>query len=180
MELDSKDLVALVRKDLESRNKVIEEVYNDSELRSSIKNYLFKNGGRDLDVEDIFVFAIITFIKQCQRSGFELKKGIKAYLFSIAKYEWIRINKKKMKLVPEENLPELGDSVNIEHLIIEKEKGLNLRQAIEKLDSKCRDILLLWANNIRMREIAVRMSYKSEGMARKKKYECVKKLRMLI
>jgi len=177
---DDKDIVNVVRKNVESRNKVIEELYTDKDLKSSIATFIIKNGGNRNQINDVFTYAILTFIKQCYRPLFSLDKNVNAYIFSIAKYHWFKIVKEQKLIVSEEKRPELSDGMNAEKLILKKEKNLLLKMAMKKLDQKCRDVLTMWANNLKMREIALQMSYKSEGMARKKKHECVKKLRTLI
>jgi len=173
-------IVEAVRKDASSRNKIIENIYKDINLKSSIMSFVTKNGGSLEDANDAFTFAIVTFIQQCYRPQFQLSKDLNAYIFSIAKYEWYRMAKKKSKLHTSSNDLEQTADFDIELDLIDKERHHSLRLAMSKLDAKCKEILKLWANSVRMREIAIAMSYKSEGMARKKKYECVKKMRNLI
>jgi len=180
LNLIDKDIVNAVRKDIDSRNKVIEKLYGDQNLRSSINAFILKNGGDETQIEDIFTFSIMTFIKQCYRPQFTLKNDVNAYLYTVAKYEWLRISKKQRTLVSEDNRPELADEENAEHLLIDKERQSTLKNAMKDLDPKCREVLTMWSNKMKMREIAINMSYKSEGMARKKKHECLKKLRQLI
>jgi len=177
---EDKDIVNAVRKDISSRNSVIEMLYRDEQLKSTIRAFIFKNGGDDNNVNDIFTYSILTFIKQCYRPLFTLNKDANAYLFSIAKYEWIRLTKKQRQLVSDHERPELVDDINAETLILDKEKKSSLKKAMHALDKKCRDVLTMWSNNLRMREIALKMNYKSEGMARKKKHECMNKLRTIL
>lgn len=162
-----------------SRDNVIEYLYKNESLRSTVITHVRRYGGEESDGEDAFTFGIMTFIKQCYRPQFELKKDVKAYIFSIAKYEWLRIQKSKKKTVSDEESQELSDGYNIEEVLIDKERHQLLTLALKKLDDKCREVLTMWANNLRMREIALKMAYKSDGMARKKKHECIGKLKLI-
>ena len=180
LKFDNKEIVAQVRKDIASRNRVIEALYRDEELKDSIIAFAVKNGSSEKDGVDIFTYAIMSFVKQCYRPKFELSKDINAYLYTIAKYEWMRINKKKMKTIPEDERYDITDGYNIETSLIDRERIAELKKSLSRLDEKCRKVITLWANNLKMREIALQMVYKSEGMARKKKHECMKKLRMLM
>lgn len=173
-------IVEAVRKGIASRNEVIENIYRDENLKNSIVSFVTKNSGSMEEGNDAFTFAIVTFIQQCYRPHFQLNKDLNAYLFSIAKYEWYRLARKKAKMVSSSQSADFPTDFDIELDLIDKEKHHALKEALLKLDSKCREVLKLWANSVRMREIAITMSYKSEGMARKKKYECIKKMRLLI
>jgi len=177
---EGNDIVNAVIKDIESRNEVIEKLYSDESLRNSIGSYIMKNGGDSSKVDDVFVYAIMTFINQCYRPHFTLNKDVNAYLYSIAKYEWMRLSKKQRIHLSEDQRPELADEFSVEQLMMDREKQSLLKESMKALDPKCRDVLTMWANSLKMREIALKMSYKSEGMARKKKHECLNKLRKLI
>lgn len=177
--MEHQKIVEKVRFDLESRNAVIKELYHSQKLRSKVSSYLFSNGGAKNDVDDLMTFGIMNFIKQCYRPLFELEKPEEAYIFTIIKYEWMRRNKTKMVLVDEDKRPELTTGENVEETIIGEERMAALRKALKTIDEKCRKVLTMWASNMKMREIALQMNYKSEGMARKKKHECLGKLKLI-
>lgn len=177
--MEHNKIIEKVRVDLESRNAVIKELYYNQKLRSMISSYVHKNSGTKTDVDDLLTFGIMNFIKQCYRPLFELQKPVEAYIFSIIKYEWMKRAKKKMDVVDEDKRPEWTDGETIEEAIIGSERMVALRAAMKQLDEKCRSVLTMWASNYKMREIALRLEYKSEGMARKKKHNCLGKLKLL-
>jgi len=57
---------------------------------------------------------------------------------------------------------------------------IQLEKLLKTLEPKCREVLRLWSLNYKMREIALRMSYSSEQMAKKKKYLCLKRLKEIL
>ena len=180
MNTDPKSIIEKVRKDIESRNEVISFLYSDSKLLGFVNAFVRKNGGDDEDGKDMFTFGIMTFIKQCYRSEFELTKPVTSYIFSIAKYEWYRIRKKSFRIVYDGEDHIEGEAPSVETIIIEEEKRAALRNALSQLDEKCIEVIRLWASNTKMRQIALTLGYTSAGMARKKKHECINKLKTLI
>ena len=60
--------------------------------------------------------------------------------------------------------------------MVEKEQEDTLSRLLESLGDKCKRVLELWQLSYSMKEIAVEMAYKSDGVARKKKRLCMKKL----
>lgn len=174
------NIIADVRKDVDSRNRAITELYNDEKLLSAVTSYILKNGGQDSDVDDIFIFGIMVFIKQCARSEFVLNGTVNSYVFSVIRYEWMRRKKESLRTTYEDLDYLETDHVSVEHLLIDKERKSALRFALNQLEEKCRQILTMWASDFRMREIATSLDYKSEGMARKKKFKCLNKLKSLL
>ena len=180
MSTESNNIIDKVRRDIEGRNEVIKLLYTDRDLAKAVRNYIMSNGGNDQDANDMFTFGIMAFIKQCYKPLFDLTRTVEAYIFSIVKYEWMRQHKRKMQVVSEEKIPEGLIIHSFEDEIFERERKEALSKALEHLDDKCEKVLTLWASSLKMREIAIRMEYKSEGMARKKKHECLAKLKLLI
>jgi len=174
-------LIERVRKDNNSRNAVIRELYNDIKLNNFIYSFVLKNGGTKDQGHDLLSNSIIAFIQQCYRTGFEVKHEIHTYIFSIARYNWINDKKSKSNL----NTVELEErdeefTSSIEEAIIGEERIGLLKRALTQLDEKCREVMTMWASQIKMREIAIRMSYASEQVARKKKHQCLNKLKVLL
>ncbi|NNE25903.1 MAG: sigma-70 family RNA polymerase sigma factor [Saprospiraceae bacterium] len=180
MDVIQGDIVALVRKDISSRNKVIEFLYGHPELKDSIHDFVLKNGGDAEKANDVFVKAIMGFIKQCYRPLFELKSDVKAYVFVVARNEWIKMHRQSQKELSTDQFYEGDGELSVEDKWMDEELKDKIRKCVEQLDERCRKVMTMWASSIRMREIALQMGYKSEGMARKKKHECLQKLKSFI
>lgn len=96
----------------------------------------------------------------------------------IARYIMLNDLKKTNRLRTED----IEDQKNIktdhtpESLIIDQTKVEQLDQLLQKLGKNCKEVLLHWANGYSMKEIAVMMEYKSDMMAKKKKYKCFKEM----
>lgn len=181
MDTLNENWVEQVRKNLDSRNNVIRQLFNDPKIQNSIYAFILKNGGTREDAHDMLTHAIISFVKQCYSPVFELKYSINTYLYSIARYAWINKNKKtSLEEYTDIEYEYIDYEESIEEKIIGEDRMMMLRKALTHLDEKCREVLMMWANKIKMREIAIKMNYASEGMARKKKHQCLQKLKSLI
>jgi len=51
-----------------------------------------------------------------------------------------------------------------------------LQKVLSVIAGRCKEVLMLWAAGHSMKEVAKELQYKSDGMARKKKSECMKEL----
>jgi len=179
---DTKTIIEQVRKDLASRNVVIRNIYEDKKIKDSIYSFVLKNGG-DLDnAHDIFTQTIVSFVQQCYSPVFELRHQLGTYLYSIARYAWIAHCKKESKHKSQEIEDHaVSDFIpSIESKIISEERLGILRKGVTLLDEKCKEVMTLWATQLKMREIAVRMGYASEQVARKKKHQCLNKLKSIL
>lgn len=180
MNTESYSIIEDVRSGIDSRNQAIANIYTDEKLLASVTSYVLKNGGQHADVDDVFIFGIMAFVKQCARAEFILNGTVNSYVFSVIRYEWLRRKKEISKVTYDDQEYFDGEEVSIEHLIIKEEERIVLRNALNQMESKCKEILTMWASNFKMREIATNSGYKSDGMARKKKHECLSKLKSLL
>jgi RNA polymerase sigma factor (sigma-70 family) len=179
---DTKTIIQQVRKDIASRNVVIQDIYNNRKYKDSIYSLVLKNGGNTDDAHDIFTQAIISFVQQCYSPVFEIKHQLGTYLYSIARYAWIAHCKKEKKhrSFEIENDQVSDYAPSIESKIISDERLSILKKGVTLLDEKCKKVMTLWATQLKMREIAMRMGYASEQVARKKKHQCLNKLKSIL
>jgi RNA polymerase sigma factor (sigma-70 family) len=170
------EILEKVRSGIKGRNEVIRMLFENSSLKSKVAHYILSNGGSKNDVDSLLTDAIIAFVKRCYNVEFSLSSNSEAYIIKIVKNNWIR---QKMKENKDRKLDAGDDRYSIESEFLKQDDINILRRVIKELDERCRKVMLLWSQNLRMREIAIRMEYKSEGMARKKKFECIQKMKTL-
>lgn len=108
-----------------------------------------------------------------------LRSNIGTYLFGIGKNlvkELFREQRHKLQL---DEIPE-SETATFDFSVLEEEshrQGL-VRKILEKLGEPCKSILLMYYfKNFSMESIAENMGYKNEGVAKKKKCLCLKKIR---
>lgn len=74
----------------------------------------------------------------------------------------------------------LSDSARsiVQHLIDKADWDL-LKQRLNELEDKCRQLLLLWGNNFSDLEVAAQMAYKSADVVKTSRLRCLEKLRKI-
>lgn len=154
---------------------------NDNDaLRNQVYRFVLKNSGTESDAITVFTDAIIAYVKSNVTDKTDIDVLNKAYFFGIAKNCWYKeLRNKKLGNHPPLEWKE-AMKVPVEEIeITDSRKGI-LQKFVSLLDEKCRKVLTAWSYNHSMREIAQSLDYKSEMMARKKKYQCLQKLRKIV
>lgn len=175
----NQQLIVLARSGKQGRDAVLKRLYLDAALRQSITSIVAKFGGNADDAEMIFTTTLMQFVKTViKRPDFEPTSNLKAYLCGIAKFTWFKESRLKQKHQSDsiEDAVDLADVETPEKLLLHRHRVDLLHDLMAKLGKNCKEVLLHWANGYTMKEIAEQMQYKSDMMARKKKYKCFKEL----
>lgn len=173
------EVVSIIRSGKQGRDQIITSLFKDAMLRQSIRAVVLKYGGREEDVSHIFNTTLMQFVKTVMKNpNPSISSGLHTYLCGIAKYSWFHETKRRGKNLAEdiEDHRELSDGISPENLMIDQSKFSLLHGLLDRLGKNCKEVLLHWANGFSMVEIAKMMNYKSDMMARKKKYKCFKEL----
>lgn len=177
----SQDIVERVRRSLNDRNEVIKELYQNGELKKAVIGTLVKKGCPKSSAEDYFIDSIVNFVKSCYRNDFEIKSSLTNYMIGTAKNIWLKqvTNQQKLRTIKEEIQKTKGEDSYEINLLGQSKRAL-LAQLTGYLDETCRELLTLWAASHQMQEIALALNYKSAGMARKKKHQCMQRLYSIV
>ena len=172
-------MIAEIRSGTKGREKVISALYHDVKLQNGIKKIMQKGQASPEDFHEIFNLTLVQFMKRVMENpDFAIASNVNSYLFGIARNLWLQELRKRKKLP--DQLPDdykaMDETPNIDLIIINEEKKDLLQKILNKLGSKCREVLMLWASNYKMKEIAEQLDYSSEESARKKKFTCMKEL----
>ncbi len=155
-----------------SYNKVVKALYKYFPV---VKSWVIKNSGNKADAEDIFQEALIILINKINDEQFELKSALNTFLFGISKnlwYEKLRKNKKEIKSI-EESIDLYEDAGS---LIEENSKAQKAAIAFEQLGERCKQILaMFYYKKLSMLEIAEKLGFNSENVAKNQKYRCIEK-----
>ena len=99
----------------------------------------------------------------------------------ICRYLWFQRFREIEKDENKKNRPNSeADWIDPEIKLVQKDQNEQLNLLLGQLPIPCRKVLELWKLGYSMDEIAQRVGYKSAGVARKKKYQCMQKLMQLI
>lgn len=160
------------------RDKVVTIIFQDDRLKALIKNYVTKHGGSEADAEWVFDEMIVQFLKTVfGKNGAVYTGELNAYLTGIGHNIWYH-ELKKLGRYSELKEQHLADKIEPgpEPIFLNNEKYKLLEVVLTKLRANCRAVLMHWANGFSMQEIAEKLNYQSEGMARKKKSQCMAEL----
>ncbi len=181
--LDSNQFISQLLRSPAERERAVLLLARNKKIKSTIRSYVKNNSGQDDDANTIFHDAIIIFVKKVYtQSDFQLEKGVEAYLYGIAKNLWAntlrsRSNNRNLEI---ENQPTLASEEDTLVKLLSAERKTLLEKVLATLGDKCRQVLIYWSYGSSMKEIAEKLNYTSDGMARKKKHQCVQKLKALI
>ena len=175
-------LVDAIQKGGSSREKALILLYNRLGLRRKVCAYIASNGGNWQDGEDMYQEGIIVFDRNVRHGKFRGESTLEAYLFSICKFLWMNRRRKTEKMDLTDNTMEFekGHDHTPEIDYINEEQNEILRTLIKGLGDRCQKVLKLWQLSYSMKEITEMVGLSSEGMARKTKYQCMKKLMEMV
>ncbi|HKC68018.1 MAG TPA: sigma-70 family RNA polymerase sigma factor [Bacteroidia bacterium] len=141
-----------------------------------VKKLILKNNGSKQDAEDIYQEALVILIRKTQDTNFTLTSSLNTYLYSVCRYLWNDELKKKNKTVNDaKNLPYLSNEDFKEH-IHEETAYKQAEKAFNQLGDKCKQLLkLFYFDKISMKEIAAKVGFSTEKVAKNQKYRCIEK-----
>jgi RNA polymerase sigma factor (sigma-70 family) len=179
----SHDDIKLLRKDTYHREIFTRKLFNDVIINTGIKN-LVRKYTIDLGMfDDLFQNTIILFLKSIVfKSDVQQIKDVRAYIYVIARNRLYTELKSKSPQIQFDDVDRasFSDGYTGESLVLDIERRGELLRIIALVGEKCKQVLMYWSAGYSMDEIADMMEYKSSGMAKKKKYECLNSLLTLL
>ena len=109
-----------------------------------------------------------------------LRSSLKTYLFSIGKYTYLGLRKKTQKIVALN--PNIRETLAAGASNMEKKETAELvRHLLNKLGDPCKSIpTAFFINGYSAESVANHFDLNSESAARKRKFDCLKKIRKLM
>ncbi len=142
-----------------------------------VKKLILKNSGSSEDAEDVYQDGLMILMEKVKSPDFVLSSSLKTYLYSVCRYVWSdRLKQRdRMVMVDVEKMLVLNTNEEGEFLKREQEDRLSER-AFLRLGDKCRDLLVMfYFRKLPMKEIADRLGFSSEQVAKNQKYRCLEK-----
>ena len=138
------------------------------------------------DAKDLFQDVVIAFYNNVKSGQLtDLSSDLKTYLFAIGKFKILNFLKKNNRSVTYSDFTVLKVVEPTENTMEDKEEQDLIKATVRKfLDEQCDDckkvLELYYFNEMDMKSIAKEMGYKNADVAKKKKYECFKKLAEMV
>ena len=174
--------IKLYNEDDQYRNGQLKSLFNSSKLRSIVQKVIFQLGGNHHDAEDMFQEGIIVLDRNIRNGKYRHEGSLESYFISTCKLLWMNASRKKSRVDYSEDISEVNiEKANSpEDQFLEEEVKELLAESLSQLDERSQKILKLWQLSYSMKEIAHELGISSEGMARKLKFQSLKKLTAII
>lgn len=160
--------------------KIIEAIY--TQFRPRIVVFVKSTGGTPEDAYEVFQEALIVIFQKVKKEAdFQLTGAFYSYLYKVCWHLWTREAVKKYRkevTIPEDD--RLYYEMTVEEDLLSTQKYLLYRSKFLELSIRCQELLRLFLEKMKMKNIAEEMDYTSENVAKKQKHNCQKKLIQLI
>jgi len=176
----AEDIIEGIRIGTVTRRKAILSLTADNDLRTKIHRYIRNHSRLHPEAETIYNDIIVSFIKIVHtRAIFKLDRPLHDDLMGIVKNLWyyeIRKRTKDSTADIDKVAEEQDESITAVNILIKSDRAEILYKVLSQMKVKCKKVLMLWPSGYKTQEIATLLNYKSNGVARKKKSECLKQL----
>ena len=153
------------------------------EMREPFRLFFIKYGAIEPETAlSLFHDAMVIFHANVREQKLEapLKSTLRTYLFGIGK---ILLKKQGIQLenVIDGEIPEIPIQPNVETTAEQQENASLVRDLLNKLGEPCKSLLqLIYIKGYAMEAVAEELDIPSAGAVRKRKFDCLKKLRALM
>ncbi len=148
-----------------------------------VKGMICGKGGQPVDADDIFQDALVVLCKKVQDPTFSLTSSLDTYLFGICKFLWNNEGRKRQN----QNHTSFEGDWEDQHwkdieAIAEKERRFKkAEQIIADLSERCKELLMYFYHQaMSMKEIAEKMRFSSEKVAKNQKYKCLERAKDML
>lgn len=149
-----------------------------------VRQLIGQNGGNEADAKDIFQEALLVLYRNAQEADFELTCAPSTYLYSVARYLWKDVRKKRQRettLEEPSHLPCTDVHSDLEHHEEIAQKNQLLQTVLQQLGDKCTSILrAYYYQKMSMKEIAEQLGYRSVNSAKTQKYKCLERAKKMV
>ena len=145
--------------------KILNWLYDN--YRQSVRHHILKNSGTEADVSDVFQDSIIALYNQISGNELKLTTDLKGYFFGIARNIWSsQLRHKARNTEIKDDIPDVENDEEPRNLVLER----IVSRAFQKLKADSQTILTMFSEGSSYEDIAVKMNFKNETYARRKKY----------
>ncbi|MEL7145679.1 MAG: sigma-70 family RNA polymerase sigma factor [Bacteroidota bacterium] len=141
----------------------------------AVMKFVLQNSGDQNDAEDVFHEALLVIFKKLSTEGIILSASLDTYIYAICRNLWYKVLRTRKNTFFDVDLSDRASDEDIIATLGQTEKERLFRKYFLKLDEKCRRLISLFVKGKSTAEVMAETGY-SRGNARKKKFDCKKKL----
>lgn len=155
---------------LKNNTPTIKKIYKDH--FPGILKLISNNNGTEDDARDVFQNALLVIYDNAQQPDFHLKSTFFSYIYSVARFIWLRqLKKKHRKHITISGHEGLLVDESVEGLQVDQEKRQLFEEIFERLAEDCRNVLKLFFDGKSLKAIGEELGY-SASYTKLKKYNC--------
>lgn len=176
-------LIQMLKSGGRERDTALHYLFVDAGWRQAALRLIYSLGGTLHEAEDAVQEAFIVFDHHVRTGRYQQMGGLKNYFLGICRGRWYSHRRSTRRLIFDDNLPSLrhpSPYEGVEEEIIESERREHLKNLLNQLDERCRELLALYRLNYSMEEIAKVFNLGNENNARQRVHQCRQKLAKLI
>lgn len=155
-------------------------LYDD--LRSPFRLFFLKHTKWDSDqVNVLYQDAMVVLHRKITSGGLTapLRSSLRTYLFGVGKMIYRKQSGASVQW--EEEIPEIAVPPGVEDRIEQRERAAWARDLLNRMDEKCREILRkVYLQGFSMEAVAEDLQLSGAGSARKRKFDCLQRMRKMI
>lgn len=151
--------------------------YDD--VRSPFRLFFLKNATLDEEaVHELFHDAMVVFHRKVMNKSLTapLESSLRTYLFGIGKVLYLKRGGKSTHW--DHEIPDVPVAAEMDRWADRQAQVDLVNRLLSKLDGSCRQIIeMVYLRDFAMEAVAENLGLPSEGAARKRKFDCLQKLR---
>jgi RNA polymerase sigma-70 factor (ECF subfamily) len=137
---------------------------------------------------DAYSDTVLAAIQNIQNTQFEARASLKTYLYQIFHNKCVDLLRKRTTNKNSVHRPDsiserllvISDTArSVVQKLIDQADWKLLREKLNQLEEKCRQLLLYWGDNYSDREIASLLQYKTADVVKTSRLRCMERLRKL-
>lgn len=167
---DEEIIIGLKKRD----NQTLQYIYSNH--YDLVRQLIINNNGSDDDAEDVFQEALIILFKQLRdEDQFELTSAFGTYIYSVARLIWLKKLRELKKMDVTELKREMEEFIEFEEPPPVQDKDLRMaiyQRNLLLIPEDCQQILRLTAQNVKSKNIAEKLGFRSESYVRKRRHFC--------
>jgi RNA polymerase sigma factor (sigma-70 family) len=140
-----------------------------------------QNNGDEEEAKDVFQDAVIALFNTVKLNKYDERKEIDGFLYFVARNLWINRIKKRNRQqdIMDTEIREVNESPLVSMISEEKQAAIN--DLMNKIGNQCRELLKYTMHDgLSMKEVAEKMGFAGETVAKSTHYRCKQKLATII
>ncbi|MBC7387774.1 MAG: sigma-70 family RNA polymerase sigma factor [Opitutaceae bacterium] len=147
----------------------------------NIIRFITRNNGDKDEAKDIFQDCVIALYNTIKLEKYDESKDVEGFLYHVARNLWINRIKKKNKLTTFQDIDNHTDEDTPLAYMVNEEKQIAIQGLMEKIGTPCKELLkFVMYDKLTMKEVAIKMGYAGETVAKSTHYHCKQKLAAFI